>query len=416
MKHSFLRKFRKHLALATLLLLLVSLTGCWKKDDSGSTEGNQSAIPSESASVPPDTSVPETTEATTIPPTEAPTEAPTEPTETEPPQEGIIGTITAKEVNIREQAGSKYDSVGSYVKGTRVEILEVKGAWGRTDKGWISMNYVKLDNGTDETVEEDDPADNEIESDGNTSAKGYGVVTLNSLNVRTGPGTKYDDIGDVTLGERYAYYQKSGNWARIEDGWVSVSYFYMEGTTGEGSGIGTVVDADLNVRSGPGKDYERVGGLKQGDTVKIQAQVSGWGYTGKGWVSMNYVKMDGNVTTGTAGTAVITGNGLNIRKEPGTDAEVVGSYDKGDKVEILEVKGNWGRTNKGWISLDYVKMDTSTGTITASTLNIRKEASETAEKIGYYEKGDTVKILEVKEDWGRTNKGWINLKYVKMDD
>lgn len=419
MKHAHLIQLRRITTLLLALVLLIALVGCQKKENPGST-GDTQGTPSESTSAPTQTPAPETTEATTVPPTEEPTQAPTE-APTDPPQEGTMGTVTAKELNIREDAGSKYDSVGSYRKGDRIEILEIKGKWGRTDKGWVSMNYVKMDDDSEDPAEDNDPTEDtkpeeeETVTDGNTSAKGYGVVTLNSLNVRTGPGTKYEDIGNVTRGERFAYYQKSGNWVRIKEGWVSLSYFYLEGDIGEGSGTGTVIDADLNVRSGPGKDYERVGGLKKGDTVKILAQVNSWGYTGKGWVSMNYVKMDGTVSTGSAGTGVITGKGLNIRKEPSTDADVLGSYDKGDKVEILEVKGNWGRTSKGWISLDYVKMETGTGTVTASSLNIRKEANTDSEKVGAYEKGDTVKILEVKGDWGRTDKGWVNMKYVKMD-
>lgn len=415
MKHSFLTKSRRLLALATLLLLLVSLAGCWKKDDTGSTEGDPSVSASESTGAVIETTTEAPTETTTEATTEAPTEATTVPIETEPEQKGTMGTITAKELNIRKDAGSKYDAVGSYVKGDRVEILETKGNWGRTDKGWISMNYVKLDTESDETGEDDTTSNTEVVDDGNTSALGYGVVSLGAVNVRTGPGTKYEDIGNVTLGERYAYYQKSGNWVRIKDGWVSVTYFYIEGTTGEGSGTGTVTGADLNVRSGPGKDYERVGGLEKGDTVKIQAQVNGWGYTGKGWVSMNYITMEGASSTGSSGTGTVTASSLNIRKEPAEGAEKVGAYEKGDEIEILEVKNNWGRTDKGWVSMTYVKMDSTTGTVTASTLNIRKEASENAEKVGYYEKGDKVEILEVKDDWGRTDKGWISMKYVKMD-
>ena len=52
---------------------------------------------------------------------------------------------------------------------------------------------------------------------------------------------------------------------------------------------------------------------------------------------------------------------LNIRKGAGTNNDVVGSYQEGDVVYILERKlagGTWwGRTELGWISLKYVKFD-----------------------------------------------------------
>lgn len=413
MKQSFIPKIHKPLSLALALLLIVSLAGCRKNNESDSTGGSDplpSSAPAETTTAPiPTTTAPEPA------PTQPTTEAPTEPEETEPTSGAVMGTITASELNIRKEPGTQYQSVGSYVKGDRVEILEFKGDWGRTDKGWISMDHVELDDPS-QAPQTQEPDDQEITSNGNTTVKGYGVVTINTLNVRTGPGTKYDKSDEIKLGSRYAYYEKSGSWVRLQDGWVSTSYFYLEGTKGDGAGTGTVIDADLNVRSGPGKDYERVGGIKKGDSVEILAQVNSWGYTGKGWVSMRYVKMDGESTSDTVvGTGTVTASSLNIRKEPAEGAEKVGAYEKGDEIKILEIKNNWGRTDKGWVSMTYVKMDSTTGTVTASTLNIRKEPSEDAEKVGYYEKGDTVKILEEKDGWGRTDKGWISMDYVKKN-
>ena len=46
-----------------------------------------------------------------------------------------------------------------------------------------------------------------------------------------------------------------------------------------------------------------------------------------------------------------------IREGAGTNYKDVGKLYNGDSVEILEVKDNWGRIDKGWICLDYVKMN-----------------------------------------------------------
>ena len=348
---------------------------------------------------------------------------------------GKKGTITASELNVRKGAGTGYDSVAKYLKGDVVEILEQKTVsgttWGRTSKGWISMKYVKLDgasNTTNNDDKDDDTTSSEVVSDGKTKVLGYGVVDLGSLNVRSGPGTKYDKVGTVSEGNRYAYYQKSGNWVRIEKGWVSVSYFYLEGTTADDAVTGTVT-SNLNIRTGPGTDFKSNGSYEEGDSVKILAQVNGWGYTSKGWISMKYVKTA--EPTYTAGTGTVT-SGLNIRKEPSADSEKVDSYKEGDKVKILEVKDGWGKTDKGWINLKYVKMDTAastepetgtnttfkTGTATVkvnTTLTIRKEAKADGEKVGSYKNGDKVNITNVSGEWGQTDKGWINLKYVNFD-
>ena len=46
-------------------------------------------------------------------------------------------------VNIRSGPGMSYGKTGAYTKGTVVTILEKQDNWGRTDKGWVSFNYLK---------------------------------------------------------------------------------------------------------------------------------------------------------------------------------------------------------------------------------------------------------------------------------
>ena len=291
--------------------------------------------------------------------------APTEPDQPDAPVDtNTVGTgfITASELNIRKGPGTNFDSAGKYYKNEKVTILEVKDGWGRTDKGWVSMKYVEMAKEEPSGTETPDIGQNtetekvEIESDGKTKVLGYGIVDVGSLNVRTGPGTKYDNIAKVSQGNRYAYYQKSGSWVRIDQGWVSTGYFYIEGTEKDDAVTGTIT-TDLNIRTGPGKEFESVGSYKKGTTVKILHVINEWGCTDKGWVSMKYVETEGKTTESTTKTGTITGENVNIRKGPGKDYDTVGQYDKGDKIEILETKDGWARTDRGWVILDYVKIN-----------------------------------------------------------
>lgn len=269
-----------------------------------------------------------------------------------------MGTVTAAKLTVRKGPDSKYESTGEfYYEGDRIEILETQTLegtrWGRTNLGWVGMGYVRMD-GTPVEAAEDAP---EIISNGNNAVLGYGVVNLLELNVRIGPGTEYDKAGEVKQGVRYAYYQESittENWVRIESGWVSTDYFYIEGTTDETAFTGTVTTDDLNIRTGPDTSFQSVGLHKQGDTVEILAQVGAWGYTEKGWVFISYVEPV--APTYTTGKCTVT-RGLNIRKEPNADSEWVGALVEGTVVTILEVDGNWGRTVQGWINLNFVKYE-----------------------------------------------------------
>ena len=269
-----------------------------------------------------------------------------------------MGTVTTDELSICKDAGFVVDVEEYYAKGDRVEIHEttvVNGVtWGYTGKGWINMGYVRMDDVPPSGEDSLNPDGIEIVSNGSYAILGYGVVDLGTLNVRVGPGTDYTKVKEISQGVRYAYYEKSGEWVRIGEGWVSTEYFYVEGTTAKDATTVTVASDELNIRSGPDTTYQRVGSYIENDSVQILAEVNGWGFTEKGWISMIYVEFPEPVYA--TGSATVT-IGLNIREAPDADSEGVDVYKEGDQVVILEVKDGWGRTDKGWINLDYVKYD-----------------------------------------------------------
>lgn len=51
--------------------------------------------------------------------------------------------ITADVLNIRHEAGTQYDAVGVYVKDTICELSEIRDGWGKTNRGWICLDYVQ---------------------------------------------------------------------------------------------------------------------------------------------------------------------------------------------------------------------------------------------------------------------------------
>lgn len=57
----------------------------------------------------------------------------------------VGAVVTAeKPLNIRAKASARSVVVGSYEPGTAITILERRGGWGRTDRGWIALVYVTL--------------------------------------------------------------------------------------------------------------------------------------------------------------------------------------------------------------------------------------------------------------------------------
>ena len=282
--------------------------------------------------------------------------------------QNIKGVINANGLNIREDASKNSKIVGNYSKGDVVTILETKNGWGKTDKGWILMDYVTTGNSGSSTTPNNntdkDKDDKPNTGNGSTTVQFKGIVTASELNIRSNPSTDGERVGALKAGARVEILEKSGNWGRTKDGWISLDYVYQDGTTGKKTAKGIVTGDQLNIRSGPGTGYASVGSLNYGARVTILEQFTyngtTWGCTKDGWIAMKYVFVDGTKNDDSE-YATITGDELNIRSGPGTGYNSVGTLNKGDEVVvhfILKVGDtSWGNIDKGWVSMDYVDLD-----------------------------------------------------------
>ena len=134
---------------------------------------------------------------------------------------------------------------------------------------------------------------------------------------------------------------------------------------------GEVTTSSLNVRSGYGTSYSKIGSLSKGSKVEIVESKNGWHKikyeTGYGYVSGEYIKiLDGSTTqppvepeTPKAKTGEVTTSSLNVRSGYGTSYSKIGSLSKGSKVEIVESKNGWHKikykTGYGYVSGEYVR-------------------------------------------------------------
>ena len=299
-------------------------------------------------------------------PTEPPaTEPPaTEPPATEPPAaQASTGTVTTDELCIRSGPSTAYSVLGYLYTGDRVTITEQKTSgsmvWGKTDRGWVSLSYVKLD----ESTQPETPSGGSTSTDAKT-----GTVTTDELRIRSGAGTTYSVLGYLYTGDRVTIteQQTSGSmvWGKTDRGWVSMDYVLLDGAeSGSDARTGTVnADEFLRIRTGPGLSYAVAGYLDPGDRVTVTqtrtADGMTWGKTDRGWISLSYVVFDGETGTETGYVTVHT-DCLLIRSAAGTGNTIVGYLYDGAQVQVLErtTAGGrpWGRIDRGWICLDYVK-------------------------------------------------------------
>lgn len=182
--------------------------------------------------------------------------------------------VTASLLFIRKDPSTNYSAVGMLRKGDRIQVLESNGNWLKIEDGWVYSAYVTMDSGT--TV-----YDNE-----RTNA----IVTVNALNIRETPGLLGKVVGSLTRYQKVEVLETSGDWLRISSGWINKDYVKLVESSVTANNTGTVKASVLNVRSGPGTTYERVGSLWYGENVIILENRGDWLRINSGWISADYVK------------------------------------------------------------------------------------------------------------------------------
>lgn len=123
----------------------------------------------------------------------------------------------------------------------------------------------------------------------------------------------------------------------------------------------------LNIRSGPGASYDKLGRLGVGETVtvtKVQSNGSSqWGKIDQGWICMDYVEVAGQHPDNGESVSITvcvkpSAGELKIRSGPGSGYNEVGRLTGGEYITVTELQQNggsqWGRIPAGWICMDYV--------------------------------------------------------------
>lgn len=108
----------------------------------------------------------------------------------------------------------------------------------------------------------------------------------------------------------------------------------------------------------------------------------------------------------------------NVRLEPSLDAAILTQLVKGDTVKVLETKEDWYHVqlpdgDAGWAHKSLFSAAETSKTVTVDVGNVRAEPSTRADIKTRLRKGNTVKILDSREDWYRVRTpdgetGWMH--------
>ncbi|RDY24755.1 mannosyl-glycoprotein endo-beta-N-acetylglucosamidase [Romboutsia maritimum] len=233
-----------------------------------------------------------------------------------------------------------------------------------------------------------------------------GIVTANSLNVRSKAGTNYSVLFTVKKDDVVMITDSSNGWYKIKtnlgkEGWASSNYIKKVNSSTQTmtQNKKQVSISRLNMRSGASTSYRVITVLTKGSTVEIMSESNGWAkikYSGRlGYVSSEYLTTVSNNTSNninsntnsninsntnnnnnanndtnnstntTSKTKQVNIASLNVRSGAGTNYNIVGKVSNGQKVNVILESNGWSKIKfngkDAYVSSRYLK-DVSTNT------------------------------------------------------
>lgn len=219
---------------------------------------------------------------------------------------------------------------------------------------------------------------------------GVGTVTGDSLRLREEANTDCTILATVSKGTNVTVLDNQPEgWYKVDwNGTVGyMSADYLSVTVQAQTGTLNTDGSSLNLRSGPGTDYDKVASIPGDAVLSITGIENGWyrtSYKGiDGYVSSDYVTLTETASEEPSSApssetpaeapeentpeilyAYLNTNGesLNLRSGPGTDYKKVVSVPSSAVLTVTGIEGNWIKTSylgkEGFVCGDYILLST----------------------------------------------------------
>lgn len=376
---------------------------------------------------------------------------------------GVI--VNADSVNVRDYPNAGSTKVGTVKRGEEVTIYEqvTKGTkdWAKIsakEDKWVCMDYIQVSSGSTESSGSGETAADE-------KAIATGIVSSRiNLNVRSAPGTTKPLVKSLPTGTQVSVFEvKSVNgadWGRIgKDQWVCMSYVQIQtgsidsgSSSTSGTANATIVNCStgVNVRSSASISGALAGRIAVNtrvyiSEVKTASNGSKWGKTDKGWVCMDYVKLDSTSEVGDSGSvessvstttgapyanvtvpAKVNAGGASVYLNADTNSKLLVVLGAGQSIKIsgraLVKDVQWGKVTigsyTGWVEMKNIALEKVSGTVATAQLSVYDECSLSSKVNVIWGKGQAVTITQQYTDgtylWGLTSSGWVNMASVTI--
>ncbi|WP_455543795.1 SH3 domain-containing protein, partial [Intestinibacter sp.] len=241
------------------------------------------------------------------------------------------------------------------------------------------------------------------------------VVSVSSLNMRSGPSTSYGVIATLSKNTQVEVISVENGWAKIKynskTGYVSNQYL-SDTKVGIVTQTKYVNTTGLNMRSGPATTYSLITTISKNTQVEVISVENGWAkikYNSKtGYVSNQYLS-NTKVEVVTQ-TKYVNTTGLNMRSGPATTYSIITTLSKNTQVGVISVENGWAKINynskTGYVSNQYLSDNkeegiTQTKYVNTTSLNVRSGPATTYKILKAYTYGQEVNVISIDGDWAK---------------
>lgn len=273
-----------------------------------------------------------------------------------------------------------------------------------------------------------------------------GTVNVETLNVRSGPGTMNSAVGVLEGGTKVIILEvvSEGNqqWGRIgSNAWVNMAYINcggeasidstlpnaLEPTLYNGKGEQHSFTRETTIYSSPSSGAREIAQAEAGETYYLirREPIAGsvWDYvecsdgTVMGWILLEESEEQPQRQE------------ITVYRNPDVDSVIVCTLAPDEDYTILETQPIdnhiWGEVEcqdgktRGWIILTTTLDTVITGTVSGpDNVNVRSGPGVSYSTLGYLEAGTEVSIFEVVTaddlEWGRiSGSGWVCMRYIE---
>jgi cell wall-associated NlpC family hydrolase len=285
---------------------------------------------------------------------------------------GNIGIVhVSGYLNVRKTPESGGDIIGKMQENSVCTILDEQDGWYHIQsgevEGYISSEYVL--------------SGDEAKTEALEQVSLRAVITADSLNIRTSPEIKDDNVvGQALEGERYQVIGQGDGWIQISSGYISADYAEVKLSLNEAVKMDlramainrydhlviSKVTNYLNVRSSPADEGDKniIGKMPSKAAGDILETLDGWYKIRSGSIT-GYITADPQYTaTGQEAIdlatqaaslmAIVRTDRLNVRMEPNTDSKIWTQISKEERYPVE-------KQLDGWVQIDLDTGDSGNG-------------------------------------------------------